>query len=99
MHESLNRGVVPGGIMQPTTSTPPPSWGSQYGLPALVTPTRGVTIGIGLELLGIAVAILGLATGTLYFAGSGVAYQPNATVAGLGVLIALIGLGLHAARA
>jgi hypothetical protein len=58
---------------------------------------RAVTVGIAIELFGIAVALFGLASGTLSF-GGGLAYQPNASIAGVGAFIAFIGLVLHLAR-
>ena len=46
------------------------------------------------ELLGIAVTVFGLALGTLEF-GGGLAYKPNATVSGIGVLITLVAALFH----
>lgn len=64
--------------------------------PPQVKPPRGVTIGIAIELFGIALAVLGL---TLeYGYGAGITVTGNPVVAGLGVLVALGGLVMHIAR-
>jgi hypothetical protein len=59
-------------------------------------PPRGVTIGIAVELFGIALTAWGV---TLeYGYGAGITVTGNPVVAGLGVLIALGGLVMHIAR-
>ena len=72
-------------------------WGPTFAPPTPASP-RGVTIGIAVELFGIAVALVGVASGTLYFSGGGPVYQPNVGISALGGLIAMIGLVLHIAR-
>ena len=62
-------------------------------IPALISPPRGVSFGIAVELFGIAVCLAGLATGRVEI-GAGAAYVPNGALTGLGVFLALIGLGL-----
>jgi hypothetical protein len=57
---------------------------------------RGVTIGVAVELFGIAVALFGLSS--LYGYGAGSTVVGNPLIAGLGALIALGGLILHIAR-
>jgi hypothetical protein len=64
--------------------------------PPQLKPPRGVSIGIAVELFGIALAVFGL---TLeYGYGAGITVTGNPMVAGLGVLAALLGLVMHIAR-
>lgn len=85
----------------PSQPYPPPypaQWRDAPGSPRPV-PAGGVSNGIAVELFGIAVALVGLASGYLSFGGGGaIAYQPNALITGVGALIAFIGLVMHAAR-
>ena len=73
-------------------------WGPTLPPPRFML-ARGASAGIAIELFGIAVALFGLAAGNLYFSGAGPAYQPNPVIAGIGALIALIGLIVHFAKA
>lgn len=59
-------------------------------------PARGATVGLALELLGLSVAVFGLnlQSGT----GGGGTVQGNPIVSGLGVLVVVVGLLMHAAR-
>jgi len=64
--------------------------------PPQVKPPRGVTIGLAVELFGIALAVWGV---TLqYGLPAGINVTGNPVVAGLGVLVALFGLVMHIAR-
>lgn len=57
---------------------------------------RGFTIGVAVELFGIAIAVLGVASP--YGTGAGLTSAGNPIIAGLGVGIALVGLVMHIAR-
>ncbi len=58
-------------------------------------PSRGFTIGAGLELLGIGIAIFGL---TAPYSTGGPTTQGSPVVSGLGAIVVLVGLLLHIAR-
>ncbi len=58
-------------------------------------PPRGFTIGAGMELLGIAIAIYGL---TVPYSTGGPATQGSPIISGLGAIVALVGFLLHIAR-
>lgn len=70
----------------------PPPFPSQPQLlrPAQGAP-RGVSIGIGVQLVGVTIAVTGVAVGVE-------PYQNGVGVCVLGVFVAVIGLLLHAAR-
>jgi hypothetical protein len=70
--------------------------GSGEMQPPQLKPPRGVTIGIAVELFGIALAVFGLTLDYGY--GTGITVRGNPVVAGLGVLVALLGLVMHTAR-
>lgn len=56
---------------------------------------RGFTVGAGVELFGIAVAILGV---TVPFSTGGPTTTGNPIIAGMGAFIVLVGLVMHVAR-
>ncbi len=64
--------------------------------PQVRPPPRGVSIGIGVELFGIALAGFGLSLPYGY--GVGITVTGNPIVTGLGVLATLFGLVMHIAR-
>ncbi len=65
--------------------------------PAPAKPTRGVTVGIAVELFGITVTVFGVGASYTSVAG-GNFFSPDPPIMALGVLIVLIGLILHIAR-
>lgn len=76
-------------------SQPP---GGTYPLPPARPGPRGVTVGIGVELFGIALAVFGLAAGQVSYSAAGAVFVPNPWVPFLGVAVAFAGLLLHVGR-
>ncbi len=54
-------------------------------------PPRGVTNGIAVQLVGVTIAVTGVAVGLE-------PYENGVGICVIGVIVALIGLGMHAAR-
>ena len=85
----------PGPEPPPYGEPSPPPTAPPAPAPQPPKPPRGFTIGAGLELLGIGIAIFGL---TVPFSTGGPTTQGSPVISGLGVIVALVGLLLHIAR-
>ncbi len=60
-------------------------------------PARGFTIGAALILFGIAIELMGFAVGWDFY-GIDTGFAANSYVCAVGLIVGLVGLGLHVAR-